>query len=317
MDTNDIVTLDQLRVLDAVDRRGTFAAAALELHRVTSAVSYAIKHLEEGLGLTLFDRSGHRAELTPAGRRMLDEGRRLLERARALEQLARDLRDEWEPTLTLVADGSLPMRPLMRALRRLGERGLPTRVQLVIEYLGGVRERFEREGADLMMPLDFAGDERHIAEPLSPLELLLVARPGHPILARARVTRAELAEHVELIVADSRREDAPPLGRLSLGASQLFRLSDFHSKREALLEGVGIGWMPRHLIERDLAREALRIIPFVVGPSHLFHPHLVRRRGFPMGRAARELHDAILAERVEAPAAPPPAAKPKVKRGSR
>ena len=43
----------------------------------------------------------------------------MLERARELGQLARDLRGEWEPTLTLVVDGILPMTPLMRALRRL------------------------------------------------------------------------------------------------------------------------------------------------------------------------------------------------------
>lgn len=324
---NDLLTLDQLRVLDAVDRRGSFAAAADDLHRVTSAVSYAIKTLEEALGLTLFDRSGHRALLTAHGRRVLDEGRLLLERARGLDQLARDLRGEWEPALTLVADGVLAMPPLMAALRRFGERDLPTRVSLAIEYLGGVRERFDREGADLMMALDFAGDERHIAEPLPPIEMLLVARADHPVhgggagapagrpagaplgkATRGRrgkgtdarlVDRSDLAAFVELTVADSRREGAPPMGRLSLGSPQVFRLGDFHSKREALLEGVGLGWMPVHLIERDLARGELRIIDFREGPSHVFHPHLVHRRGVPLGRAARTLHEEIRAARKE------------------
>jgi len=295
MDPNEGLTLDQLRVLDAVERCGSFAAAATQLHRVTSAVSYAVRALEEGLGLALFDRSGHRAALTPAGRRILDEGRLLLERARELGQLARDLRGEWEPTLTLVVDGILPMTPLMRALRHLGDRAAPTRVQLAVEYLGGVRERFERERADLMVVLDFAGDEHHIAEPLPPIELLLVARRDHPVHAAGPVARADLAAHVELSVADSRREDAPPLARLSLGSSQIFRLSDFHSKREALLEGVGLGWMPRHLIERDLARGTLRRIDFREGPEHVFHPHLVHRRGVPLGRAARALHDELRA----------------------
>ncbi|APR76006.1 Transcriptional regulator, LysR family protein [Minicystis rosea] len=301
---NDLITLDQLRVLDAIDRRGSFAAAAEELHRVTSAVSYAVRALEEALGLALFDRAGHRAALTPAGRRILDEGRLLLERARELDQLARDLRGEWEATLTVVADGVLPMPPLMRAFRRLEARGVPTRVQLAVEYLGGVRERFERERADLMMVLDFAGDELHIAEPLPPLEMILVARRDHPVHAGGhagghagrRVDRADLAAHVELTVSDSRRDGAPPLGRLSLGSSQLFRLSDFHSKREALLEGVGLGWMPRDLIARDLARGTLRPIDFREGPRHVFHPHIVRRRGVPLGRAARALYDEILEE---------------------
>ncbi len=296
MDPNDGITLDQLRVLDAVDRRGSFAAAAAELHRVTSAVSYAVRALEEALGLEIFDRSGHRAALTPAGRRILDEGRRLLERARDLGQLARDLRGEWEPTLTLVVDGILPMSPLMRALRSLADQAAPTRVQLAVEYLGGVRERFERERADLMVVLDFAGDEHHIADPIAPIELLLVARRDHAIHAGGPVGRADLAGHVELSVADSRREGAPPVARLALGASQIFRLGDFHSKREALLEGVGLGWMPRHLIERDLARGTLRVIDFREGPRHVFHPHLVHRRAVPLGRTARALHDALRTE---------------------
>ena len=54
-------TLDQLAALDAIERTGSFAGAAATLHRTTSAMSYAIRALEEALGLTLFDRRGHRA----------------------------------------------------------------------------------------------------------------------------------------------------------------------------------------------------------------------------------------------------------------
>ena len=296
---NNLLTLDQLRVLDAVDRRGTFASAAEELHRVTSAVSYSLKTLEQALELTLFDRSGHRAELTPAGRRLLDEGRLLLERARDLEQLARELRGEFEPSLTVVADGVLPMPPLMRALRTLSGRNLPTRINLAMEYLGGVLERFEREQADFMMVLDFAGDAQHIADPLPPLEFLLVARKNHPVHERNKLDRKDLAAYVELIVSDSRREDPPGQGRLSLGSPQVFRLSDFHSKKEALLEGVGLGWMPKHLIQRELDKGALRVIDFREGPTHVFHPHLVHRRGVPLGPAARALREELLARGKE------------------
>jgi len=51
------LTLDALRTLDAIDRRRSFAAAADELFRVPSAVSYTINKLEEELGVALFDRS--------------------------------------------------------------------------------------------------------------------------------------------------------------------------------------------------------------------------------------------------------------------
>ncbi|WP_140411965.1 LysR family transcriptional regulator, partial [Escherichia coli] len=54
------LTLEALRVMDAIDRRGSFAAAADELGRVPSALSYTMQKLEEELDVVLFDRSGHR-----------------------------------------------------------------------------------------------------------------------------------------------------------------------------------------------------------------------------------------------------------------
>ncbi len=57
------LTLEALRVMDAIDRRGSFAAAADELGRVPSALSYTMQKLEEELDVVLFDRSGHRTNL--------------------------------------------------------------------------------------------------------------------------------------------------------------------------------------------------------------------------------------------------------------
>lgn len=54
---NLAITLEALQTLDAIERRQSFAAAAEELHRIPSAVSYTINKLEEDLGVALFDRS--------------------------------------------------------------------------------------------------------------------------------------------------------------------------------------------------------------------------------------------------------------------
>ena len=77
------ISLDHLLVIDAIVRRGSFAAAAAELHRVPSAVTYSVNKLEQDLGVQIFDRSGHRARLTDAGRELLREGRELLQSARS------------------------------------------------------------------------------------------------------------------------------------------------------------------------------------------------------------------------------------------
>lgn len=56
-----------LEVVDAVARNGSFSAAAQELHRVPSAVSYTVRQLEEWLAVPLFVRRHRDVELTPAG----------------------------------------------------------------------------------------------------------------------------------------------------------------------------------------------------------------------------------------------------------
>lgn len=53
-----------LEVVDAVARNGSFSAAAQELHRVPSAVSYTVRQLEEWLAVPLFERRHRDVELT-------------------------------------------------------------------------------------------------------------------------------------------------------------------------------------------------------------------------------------------------------------
>ena len=101
------LTLDQLRVLDAIAETGSFTAAAGRLRRATSAVSYAVRGLEEAVGLPLFDRSQHRATLLPAGEALLVEARAVLQQAEHLlhvveeadrrQEAAAGLREVGEP----------------------------------------------------------------------------------------------------------------------------------------------------------------------------------------------------------------------------
>src|SRR6185436_17517903 len=98
------ISLDSLRVLDAIDRKGSFAAAADDLHRVPSAITYSVRQLEDQLGVSLFDRSGHRAVLTDAGRELLAEGRRLLRAAADLECRVQQVARGWESELRIAVD---------------------------------------------------------------------------------------------------------------------------------------------------------------------------------------------------------------------
>lgn len=288
-------TLDQLLVLEAIARMGSFAAAGRELHRVPSAVSYTIGALEEALGMPLFDRTGHRAVLTAPGRQLLAEARDLLGRARALDDLARTLEDGWEPELQVVVDGAFPLEPLLRAMQVFGTRGIPTQLRLDVEYQDGVIDRFGQDHAQLMIALGLEDGGRLRGTPLGPLEMVLVAAAHHPLASGRGLTRDALSAHVDLVVKDSSPTFARKPRETFLGTRHVVRLSDFHSKRAALLSGVGFGWLPRHLAATDLEAGRLVVLDLPGGNRWTYTPQLITRRDEPLGRAATLFVELLIA----------------------
>nr|YP_009293920.1 LysR transcriptional regulator [Ahnfeltia plicata]YP_010204031.1 LysR transcriptional regulator [Ahnfeltia fastigiata]AOM65608.1 LysR transcriptional regulator [Ahnfeltia plicata]UAT97157.1 LysR transcriptional regulator [Ahnfeltia plicata]UAT97362.1 LysR transcriptional regulator [Ahnfeltia plicata]UAT97566.1 LysR transcriptional regulator [Ahnfeltia fastigiata]UAT97770.1 LysR transcriptional regulator [Ahnfeltia fastigiata] len=84
-------TLDQLRILKAIIKEGSFKRAADSLYVSQPAISLQIQNLEKQLNIPLFERSNKKATLTEAGNLLLRYGGRILalceETCRALEDL--------------------------------------------------------------------------------------------------------------------------------------------------------------------------------------------------------------------------------------
>ena len=101
------LSLDALLTVDTIARRGSFSAAAKELYRVPSTISYTVSKLEDDLGVQLFERFGPRVVLTPAGEELLKEGRYLLKAAQDLELRVRRVASGWETEFAIGMDSML------------------------------------------------------------------------------------------------------------------------------------------------------------------------------------------------------------------
>ncbi len=225
---------------------------------------------------------------------MLEGARTVLESARRLDIVAAELRGGWESELHVVIDGVVPLAPVLEALKRFGDRGLPTRVQLEVEYQSGVAARFERSQADLMLLIEFEGSPHLDSIAVPPLDVLLVTNPEHPLAGRTAVERTDLLRHAELVVKDSSPDYAEAPREAWFGSAHVVHFTDFHSKRLALLSGVGFGWMPDHLVRDDLASGALVMVDALTGNRWTYHPHIAFSRNTPMGRAAGLFRDFLV-----------------------
>ena len=175
----------------------------------------------------------------------------------------------------------------MRGLKRFTARDLPTTVELRLDYLGGVQERFESARADLMLTVDTISEPGFVVRALTPVDMVLATHKDHPLASQKRVlARADFHKAVELLIAPVHARELPHIRKMFMDGPHVFELSDFYSKRQALLSGVGFGWMPRHLIHDVLADGELVVLDFDEGAQHRLIPQLVHRRDIALGKAA-------------------------------
>jgi DNA-binding transcriptional LysR family regulator len=238
------MNLDALRVLDAIARRGSFAAAAEELDRAPSAVSYSIQRLEEETGVLLFDRSGRKAHLTAAGELMLEQGRHLLEQAETLKERARALETGWETRITLALDAIYPVPLLWPLVRRFTEQAPSTSLRIISEVLGGPWDALEQGRAELAVaPLQMRPPAGTRSKTIGSVRFIYVAHADHPACREKALTPERLARYRAIAVADTARSRPPRTTRL-LDNQPSLTVSDFHAKISALEAGLGIGTLP-------------------------------------------------------------------------
>lgn len=254
------LSLDALSVIDAIARKGTFAAAAEELHRVPSAITYTVQKLEQDLDLTLFDRSGHRARLTAAGEELLREGRKLLRAAHDLEARIQQVATGTEPELSIAISDVFPLERLFPLLQRFYDQGFGTRLRFTKEVLGGVWDALASGRAQLSIgaPGDGPAGTNFTTHSIGIMPFIFVVAPGHPLADYPDpIPQDVLLEHRAVAAADSSRNMPPRTANLLTGQDVL-TMPDIYTKRQAHLAGLGVGSLPRWLAKADI--EAGRLV---------------------------------------------------------
>lgn len=295
----DALTLDQMRIFVAVVEAGSFRGAASRLLRVQSAVSHSIANLEAQLGVTLFDRSGHRPTLTREGQALLADARAILLKVDSMRARARGLGEGVELELPIVVDTLFPIATVAAALRHMRKAYPSVGVRLSIAALGGpLTALMERRCTlGIMVGEDFR-DPRIELEALSSFPLIAVAASDHPLAVRTEtesLSGDELMEHLQIVQQDpTPLSEGRDFGVLSPGT---WRVSSQEAKHALILGGLGWGRLPLWLVERDLAeRRLVRLPAAALGPrgEAPVHAYLARRIDEPLGPAGRVLREALL-----------------------
>jgi len=85
---------------------------------------------------------------------------------------------------------------------------------------------------------------------------------------------------------------------MHFGGERIFFMSDFQSKKQALLQSIGFGWMPYYLVEKELNKGELIEVTYQNGSRFIFTPHLVWRAEKKLGKTAQRFVELLTSSKI-------------------
>lgn len=247
-----------LEVVDAVARNGSFSAAAQELHRVPSAVSYTVRQLETWLAVPLFERQHREVVLTPAGEHFVREGRSVIKKMLATRRQCQQLANGWRGQLSIAVDCIVkPQRT--RQLVKDFYRHFPD-MELIISYevFNGVWDALADGRVDVAIGATQAipVGGRFAFQDMGALNWRCVVSPDHPLVTHQELNDEVLRAWPSLVLEDTSRA-LPRRMTWTLDNQRRLVVPEWETGMDCLQEGLCVGMVPGHLARPLLDRGVL------------------------------------------------------------
>lgn len=186
------MTLDQLRIFIAVAEREHLTQAAGALALTPSAVSAAIRALEDRYGTPLFNRVGRRIELSEAGRIFLAEAQATLAMARSAELTLAELGGLKRGALRIHASQTIASYWLPALLVQFRQRYPQIELSLTIGNTQSVARAVVEGGADLGFVEGEIDEPELSVQVVAQDRIAVLVAPGHRWDGQGGVTGEEL-----------------------------------------------------------------------------------------------------------------------------
>jgi DNA-binding transcriptional LysR family regulator len=290
--------VDEMKAFVRVVEGESFTTAARTLGVRQPTISKAVSSLERRLGVRLLNRSSTAMSTTEAGQRYYEQAQRVLELLDDMEGTARQRTEDADGTIRLSAPASFGRLKLSTPLFAFMERHPGIQVDLLLS--DGDADLVSL-GLDLAIRVGRLPDSPLVGRRIAASPRLTVAAP--PYLARksSPLSPKDLTSHDCVIYTRLRRgrrwRYEGREGPVEVEVHGRFRTDSSETVREAVLAGLGIGYMPMWLISEPLREGRLvALMPEYRAESALIQVMLPQRNFVP--RRTRLLVD-FLVERFK------------------
>lgn len=255
-----------LEIVHAVAQQGTLTAAAEKLHLTQSALSHAVRKLEDHLGLAIWHREGRSLRLTQAGEYLLAAANRLLPQLAYTEERLRQFAQGERGSLRIGMECHPCYQWLLKIVSPYLAQWLDVDVDVKQKFqFGGIGALFGYE-IDMLVTPDPLYKPGLTFEPVFDYEQVLVVCSQHPLRGAEYVLPKQLSDETLITY---------PVAIERLDIYNLFLTpAGIAPKRHKIIEttdimlqmvasGRGVAALPRWLVEEQSAK--FDVIPLRLG----------------------------------------------------
>ena len=248
--------LDNLKAFLIVAETGSFSRAAEKLFLTQPAISKRISSLESELDTRLFDRIGHRINLTEAGKSLLPRAQRILIEVEDSRRAVANLTGSVSGPLAIGTSHHIGLHRLPPVLREFTQ--VYPQVHLNIEFMDSEAAcnsvlHGELELGIVTLPLENDPSLRLLPIWHDPLAIMVA--PGHPLSKKKKIEARQLSEYPSVLPSSGTFTREVLERRLKpLGVELHTGMATNYLETIKMLVSVGLGWsvLPCSMLDKDL-----------------------------------------------------------------
>lgn len=286
-------TLDQWQTLYEIDRAGSIQAAALQLNKSHTTLIYALRKLEDQLGVSLVQVEGRRAVLSEDGKALLRRASSMLEQARELELISEQLAKGVESEIVVAVDHLCRLERLYKPMATFLAENNTTSIQVVETSLSKTTEMVTQELADVAiinLPIT-----NYSAEVFGFTKMEPVVVSSHPLANATSISLNQLSSLPQIVVRDlgsiEKLGEKKDVGWLK--SSQRITVDNFDHAFSAVEQGVGYCRLPKHIVD-NRGSGKLTVLNVENGGGYQVPLHLTLPKGIKTGPATKRFYELLL-----------------------
>lgn len=295
--------IHELRYLVALARELHFGRAAQQCQVSQPTLSIALRKLEQGFGVVLFERNKRSVQLTPAGQRIVERAQAVLDQFNALEDFARAQDEHIETPFRIGAIYTIGPYLFPKLVRHMNSTAPEMRLYIEEGFTDSLRPKLANGELDAVV-LSLPFNEPNVVTRTVYNEAFSVIMPSkHPLEKKQSITDNDLAEYNCLLLNKGHcfREQVlnacPKMSHaiekpiLSEASSEQIEGGSIETLRYMVASGMGLSVLPNTAVT-DMHNPLISVRPLRAEQAQR-EVALAWRASFPRYRAIDEVLNAL------------------------